>query len=82
MKNSCSMWHKWEPIPQKEPSLYTLLKSNVFLRERVGIVFENQRFKDGKISRPFGVGDRTAVFENCGEFKEEKVCPHIYPMIK
>ena len=53
MKNSCSMWHKWEPIPQKEPSLYTLLKSNVFLRERVGIVFENQRFKDGKISRPF-----------------------------
>lgn len=47
------MWHKWEPIPQKEPSLYTLLKSNVFLRERVGIVFENQSFKDGKISRPF-----------------------------
>jgi len=38
--------------------------------------------RTGKFPVLFGVGDRTAVFENFGEFKEEKVCPHIYPMIK
>ena len=38
--------------------------------------------RTGKFPVLFGVGDRTAVFENCGEFKEEKVCPHIYPMVK
>lgn len=45
MKNSCFMRCKWELTLQKGPSLYTLLKSNVFLRERVGIAFENQCFE-------------------------------------